>query len=58
MFDSARVENCGPSLSSGALLQVYGWDAVSYGAVPFLVVAVAAVGTLLMVRRAAAAPAG
>ena len=36
------------SLSSGVLLQVFGWNAVNYGALPLLVIAVLALGLLAL----------
>jgi len=38
------------SLSSGALLQLLSWRAVSYGAVPFLVVVTVALAWLMLRR--------
>ena len=43
------------SLSSGVLLQSFGWQAVSYGAVPFLLVASIAVAVFALSRRSAQA---
>ncbi len=45
------------SLSSGVLLQSFGWHAVSYGALPFLVLAGIAVLAFALARRSAEAKA-
>lgn len=43
------------SLSSGVLLQVVGWNAVNYGAVPLLLIAALALGLLTLARARAKA---
>jgi hypothetical protein len=42
------------SLSSGALLQLLSWRAVSYGAVPFLVVVTVALAWVMLRRPGSA----
>ncbi len=46
------------SMSSGMLLQVSGWNAVNYGTIPFLLLALAATGWLMWLRRGGRAHAG
>ena len=45
------------SFSAGGLLDVWGWDAVSLAVIPFLIVAILAVLSLVLMRRKARFPA-